>query len=126
MVPLWEHMTGIYGHKWVSSFGEEVSETWVRGCADLTGDELVRGLHSCLYRSQSNLRAGDDDWPPTLGEFQLLCRPQKPTYHYEYAALPMPKRSPEQLAEIEADIARLRVELGARPREPGSDDEAAA
>jgi len=111
LVPLWEHMTGIYGHKWASSYGEAVSPTWVRGCMDLTNDELAAGLRGCLKRSEATRRIGDDDWPPTLGEFRLLARPTPYPYRNDVPALPAPQRTPEQLAVIEADIARLRLQL---------------
>ena len=125
-------MTGIYGHKWVTSYGPEVSDTWVRGCSDLNGDELARGLRSCLKRSQSFLRSGDEDWPPTLGEFHLLCRPQKPSYYEPYPGLPAPKISKDDalkhIADIRAKLKEIndlavRASEGMVAREPGSDDE---
>lgn len=111
LIPLWRHMTGIYGHKWVSSFGEEVNETWVRGCKDLSNDELARGLRACLKTSETNKRSGDDDWPPTLGEFRLLCKPYRAAAHDELPALPAPKLTDSQLQGIDADIATLRKQI---------------
>lgn len=137
LVPLWEHMTGIYGHKWRANYGDEVSETWVRGLADMSGDDLAKGLRTCLAMSESRRRTGDEDWPPTLGEFRALCKPMRPAYHEIRVALPAPEMTPEKLKEIDTDIANLRGMLAKRNREfelelsrtrtpirePGSDDD---
>ena len=40
-------------------------ETWAKGLAGLTGDDLARGLSACITRS--------DEWPPGLPEFRALC-----------------------------------------------------
>lgn len=88
-------MTGIYGHKWASSYGEEVSETWVRGLADLSGAELAQGLRGCLARSEATIRSGETDWPPTLGEFRILARPSKPAEHEIFVSLPKSQISKE-------------------------------
>lgn len=131
LVPLWEHMTGIYGHKWVTTYGAEVSETWVRGLRDVGPEGLIRGLRRCLDWNEN------DGWPPTLPQFRALCEPE-PVRSY-FKGLPAPKLSPEQLAVIEADIKVLRKLLKhhrreferelrerrymPRIREPGDDDE---
>ena len=89
----------------------------------MTGDELARGLRGCLQRSIVNRRAGDEDWPPTLGEFHALCRPMRHACHDTVKALPKPPLTAEQLREIDADIRRLREQLGmpTKEREPGED-----
>lgn len=72
-------MTGIYGHKWISSYGVEPSDTWARGLRGFTNDELAHGIRRCLDR--------EDPWPPTLPEFRQLCRPRRETYHSLYTPL---------------------------------------
>jgi len=62
---LWVKMAMIYGHKWVSGYGESDDGTWLRGLQDLTPGALAKGLEACLHRL--------DIWPPTLPEFRLLC-----------------------------------------------------
>lgn len=101
-------MTGIYGHKWASSYGEEVSETWVRGLADLSGAELAQGLRGCLERSEATIRSGETDWPPTLGEFRIIARPSKPAEHEIFVSLPKPQISKEEALEW---VNKIRAEL---------------
>lgn len=123
LVPLWQHMTGIYGHRWATSYGHEVSETWVRGLADITNEELAKGLRGCLKRSESSKRAGDDDWPPTLGEFRILCKPTPYPYHNNVPRLPKPITDEEGMKRIEALIAKARRVAKGEKREPGDDDD---
>lgn len=61
----WGRMSEIYGHRWVSSYGAAPSDTWARGLAGMTGEQLGRGLAACL-------KSGDE-WPPTLPGFCKLC-----------------------------------------------------
>lgn len=61
----WGRMSEIYGHRWVSSYGATPSDTWARGLAGMTGEQLGRGLAACL-------KSGDE-WPPTLPGFCKLC-----------------------------------------------------
>lgn len=58
-------MSKIYGHRWVSSYGEEDDGTWLSGLADLTPDHLAAGLRSCLHSGE--------EWPPTLPAFRNRC-----------------------------------------------------
>lgn len=113
-------MVGMYGHKWESQYGAEVSATWVMGLSDISGDELSAGLRGCLKRSEGSRRSGDEDWPPTLGEFRILCRPTPYPYRNTQLSLPAPKLSDEQKAEIRADMKRLKKVL----REAQAEDDA--
>lgn len=97
---LWGHMTRIYGHKWISSFGEIDDDTWARGLAGVTATQLGHGLSTCLLRR-------DDPWPPTLVEFRALCLPDKAVapYHRPFGrALAAPKASPAQADEYRRKI----------------------
>ncbi|MEE9118192.1 MAG: hypothetical protein V3U02_06330, partial [Calditrichia bacterium] len=59
-------MTQIYGHKWLSSYGEDDADnTWLTGLEDLPVEMVREGLERCLSRP--------DTWPPTLPEFRQLC-----------------------------------------------------
>lgn len=62
-------MAAIYGHRWVSSYGDDprsmTGDTWAAGLAGLTGEQLARGLEACIATSEP--------WPPTLPEFRVLC-----------------------------------------------------
>lgn len=96
-------MTGIYGHKWVTTYGAEVSETWVRGCCDLGPDALARGLRKCLDWN------GNEGWPPSLPQFRAMCRAPKQR-EPEYS-LPKPPMSPEQLKSRDETRATIRSVL---------------
>lgn len=63
-------MAEIYGHRWTSAYGETADdagagETWAKGLAGITGEQLGEGLKACL--------ASADPWPPTLPEFRARC-----------------------------------------------------
>lgn len=66
---LWERMTAIYGHRWVSSYSDTCADvagaTWAAGLAGFTAEQLGRGLRECAR--------GADAWPPSLPEFRALC-----------------------------------------------------
>lgn len=66
---IFQRMENFYLAKWVDSFGsiprERVKQAWAEELAEYTADEIKRGLESCRTRQ----------WPPTLPEFLLMCRP---------------------------------------------------
>lgn len=104
-------MQDIYGHKWISAFGEsDIDGTWSIALGDLTPEELGRGLRACVER--------DDPWPPSLPEFRRLCRPPKRENEamYRYSGPMLPHLlSPEQRAEGRANVAALRAKLQGEP-----------
>ena len=64
---VWRRMAAIYGHRWVSSFGEtDQDKTWLLGLQDLEPRLLAVGLEACIKNRQ-------DGWPPSLPEFRRLC-----------------------------------------------------
>lgn len=75
MRQLWLRMVAIYGAKWASVHGvaaetdagklTETANTWARGLAGVTGEQLGAGLKACVSSS--------DPWPPTLSEFRARC-----------------------------------------------------
>lgn len=68
-------MAAIYGHKWVTAFGESpengagrltiAGDTWKRGLAGLAERQVASGLQACV--------ASNEPWPPTLPEFRAMC-----------------------------------------------------
>jgi len=63
---LWGKMARVYGHRWVSGFGESDDGTWLDGLKGLVPENLADG-----YREMIDSR--EYDWPPTLPEFRRLC-----------------------------------------------------
>lgn len=61
----WQRMSEIYGHRWVSSYGAVPSDTWARGLAGFTGEQIARGLAACLKTTE--------EWPPSLPAFRDRC-----------------------------------------------------
>lgn len=58
-------MTEIFGSRWTSQYPRAALDTWAKGLADMTRDQLARGVNACV--------AGALEWPPTLPEFRKLC-----------------------------------------------------
>jgi hypothetical protein len=76
-------MAEVFGHRWVSSFGDEPNQSWIDGLADMTPEDLRFGL--------SALKGWRDEWPPNLLQFRALCRPTIEDAHRIYRpALPEP------------------------------------
>ena len=65
MARLWLRMTEIYGHKWVSSYGEEPNESWSRCLMGLSADQVAQGMNALMER--------EDEWPPTATGFRNMC-----------------------------------------------------
>lgn len=64
-------MAQIYAHRWTAPHGESPdalgssAETWAKGLAGISGQQLAEGLKACITRA--------DEWPPTLPAFRALC-----------------------------------------------------
>ena len=54
-----------FADMWTGQRLEDVKAIWADELADMTQDEVARGVASCRTRN----------WPPTLPEFIKLCRP---------------------------------------------------
>lgn len=107
---LWIRMTELYGHRWLSQYGETPADTWIRGLADMSTADLGTGIIACVKSGES--------WPPSLPEFRAYCRPPKrenaAAYVYSGPMLPH-KLSDEDRAKGRAAIAAaMRVALEAR------------
>lgn len=96
-------MTGVFGHRWVSSYGAMPSETWLAGLIDLEPEQLRTGLVACLD--------WQGDWPPTLPQFRALCRPRVHEAHKIFQRLPEPEGSRERRkASGMAHLAAMKEE----------------
>jgi hypothetical protein len=75
---LFNRMEDRYGSLWAERYGAfpraRVMRTWAEDLADMSRDELARGVAACRDRK----------YPPTLPEFRELCRP---SIDYEQAFL---------------------------------------
>lgn len=68
-------MAAVYPNRWRAAMGESpqgedgkltvYGDTWAKGLAGLTPQQLARGLEACITRT--------DPWPPVLAEFRALC-----------------------------------------------------
>lgn len=100
-------MAKMYGHRWVSSYGDADDGTWLTGLRDLSLAQIGAGITKCLERRP---RDGSEDWPPTLAEFRAMCLPPViPAIHRDYVALPKPIMDPQV---IDDSIAKMRAILG--------------
>lgn len=64
---LWERMAMIYGHRWVSAYGDADDGTWRRALAGFTREQIGLGINHAV-------KSGDP-WPPTLPQFRAWCLP---------------------------------------------------
>lgn len=66
---IFQRMEDRYGALWAERYGafprERVKRSWAEDLADMTRDELVRGIGACRDRK----------FPPALPEFREMCRP---------------------------------------------------
>src|SRR5690606_16865296 len=72
---VWERLAAVYPSKWRAAMGESpqaddgkltvYGDTWAKGLAGLSPEQLGRGLEACITRT--------DPWPPVLAQFRALC-----------------------------------------------------
>ncbi len=96
-------MAKIYGHKWVSSYGETDDGSWLSGLHDVTPEQVSVGLESCRVRN--------DPWPPSLPEFRAMCLPAKrldPAHNETRGRLPAPRTDREKAL---SELAKIRGAL---------------
>ena len=103
----WLRMTEIYGHKWVSSYGEsDLDGTWAKCLADLSGEELKQGFRTCMTNGEP--------WPPSLPQFRAYCKPPQRENEAMYrSAGPMleHKLSQEQKTNGRSHIAAMKAQV---------------
>ncbi len=108
MWELWERMGEMFGHQWASQQGECPNDTWLRGCADLSVEQLGQGIKALLDRGV--------DWPPSLPAFRALCRQNwESRIHQPFVpatALEDLSTKERKLAMRKAGLAQLRKDTG--------------
>ena len=62
---LWLRMAEIYGHKWVSSYGEKPNHAWTSGLSDICPESIKYGIEAIINSGEP--------WPPSLPEFVDYC-----------------------------------------------------
>ena len=101
---LWERMTKIYGHKWVSSYGVADDGSWLAGLHDVAPALICYGLEKC--------RVGENAWPPSLPEFRAMClakpRIENAAMYRQFKALPRPAADREKI-KTQLDMMRDRM-----------------
>lgn len=74
-----------YGHKMSSAYPTAIAvdnalDEWARGLADMSGEDIARGL-----------KVWQEDWPPSLPEFVRACKPAVTiAAHRAFGSLPKP------------------------------------
>ena len=103
-------MAEIYGHKWMSQFGEcaddrgnltSAAQTWSQGLATIPLDAISTGFSALVEKG--------NEWPPSLPEFLALCQPEKSlaAYHRIAKALPPPEVDEQIVKESLAKIRKI-------------------
>jgi len=64
---LWMMMASMFGHKWTSSYGDQVDpeKVWQASLKGISQDQIKRALNLLAKRG--------DEWPPSAPEFRSLC-----------------------------------------------------
>lgn len=65
-------MTEIFGHKWVSQYGEDPLETWAKRLGTFTPEQIAVGVNACAN--------SDLQWPPSLPDFCGMCKPDAASF----------------------------------------------
>lgn len=80
MEKLWVMMAGLYGHKWISSYGTSDiklddsgnprpdSGIWGKALSGITGQQIAVGMKVCTHRTGEQAA-----WPPSAPEFRDMC-----------------------------------------------------
>lgn len=80
MEKLWVMMAGLYGHKWISSYGTSDiklddagnprpdSGIWGKALAGISGQQIAYGMKLCTQRTGEQAA-----WPPSAPEFRDMC-----------------------------------------------------
>jgi hypothetical protein len=80
MEKLWVMMAGLYGHKWISSYGTSDiklddagnprpdSGIWGKALAGISGQQIAHGMKLCTLRTGEQAA-----WPPSAPEFRDMC-----------------------------------------------------
>jgi hypothetical protein len=120
---LFSRLGMMYGQRFRSAFlspaaVDEWVQTWGRGLAGLSSEELKHGLARCIQECP--------DFAPTLGRFREMCVGKPPAVdpsHRPWIPLDEPRASLEVEEKHMAHIREILSRPSNRPRVPGEDDE---
>ena len=106
---LFDRMSAVWGAQkmssmWTGASPDEVRRTWAR--------TLSRYPPQALRAAADAMGDECGQWPPTLTEFVTLVRSKIPAPEHR-PALPVPKRTPEEIAAGAEQMARIRQMIGA-------------
>ena len=104
---VWQLMSSLYGHKWVSSYGAEVDpdHVWAATLYGLTEVQIRHGMRQCVDQAL--------DWPPSAPEFRKLCTDAS-SVSWEHARIAAADRDQQRVAiEHEPDRKHGYRELNA-------------
>lgn len=104
---VWQLMSSLYGHKWVSSYGAEVDpdHVWAATLYGLAESQIRYGMRQCVDQAL--------DWPPSAPEFRKLCTDAS-SVSWEHARIAAADRDQQRVAiEHEPDRKHGYRELNA-------------
>ena len=112
---IWLRMTEVFGHRWISAWGESsnpdgtltsTAVTWAQGLSRFSLDEIRQGLEKMVEKWTY--------WPPTLPEFMALCKPKRTApYHKMARTLPQPE---VDMGTITSNLCKMRAILTRTPK----------
>lgn len=72
---LWQMMSSMFGHKWVSSYGQQVDpdRVWASCLKGISKDQIKAGLNRCAIAAR--------EWPPSAPEFRGMCLDEEDWEH---------------------------------------------
>ena len=105
---LFDRLTAVYGAQkmssmWTGADPEEVKRTW--------GRTLSKYPRPALKAAADAVGEECGAWPPTLTEFVALVRSKVQAPEHR-PALPVPKRTPEEVAAGAEQMQKIRAMLG--------------
>lgn len=108
-------MVQIYGHRWLSAYGDvskegvmtETAKIWQKALGGVTYEQIAKGLTKCLESGNS--------WPPSLPEFRALCLGETAKYAKQPTQNAAAYRAPEclKLTKPRANREQARAHLQA-------------
>lgn len=111
-------MVQIYGHRWLSAYGDvskegvmtETAKIWQKALRGVTYEQIAKGLAKCLESGNS--------WPPSLPEFRALCLGEIAKYAKQPTQNAAAYRAPEclKLTKPRANREQARAHLQAMRR----------
>jgi len=109
MERLFARLSSIYGNRmttmWADCPKADLMDAWREGLRGIEADSIALAL--------STVHVAHPEWPPTLGEFVSLCKPQPVTAAHRLLPSFAPRKhgpiAPEIQAKIDEFLGRHRV-----------------